>query len=324
MKGKAYLAACPSSVAAVLVERSLESGLPLERLRRRRRGGRHRGLRRLGRADRAAARLRPRARADPDARPAHPLPRRPHRRTRASSGCRSSPGRSSTGRLRGRGDPDARALGRHGLLRRSRTAQARSSSSPATRSSRTRSAAANFDLVKRAGDGRLHGDAALAPAAPRPHRRVDDRPRVGGEPVRPRLARRRARGHRARDRARAAGDADRLEPGLRRQGQGLGAVRRRRPTRSSAAPPSRGEWHAEVGHLLLRRLRRHVHARGRSRGRGEARPDASPTRRSSSRPRPAPMSTRRSSRTSSGAGRSSTACSAAWPRAPTRARSRSP
>ena len=37
---------------------------------------------------------------------------------------------------------------------------------------------------------------------PRPagsHRRDDDRPRVGGEPVRARLARRRARGHRARD-----------------------------------------------------------------------------------------------------------------------------
>ena len=32
---------------------------------------------------------------------------------------------------------------------------------------------------------------------PGPHRRVDDRPRVGGEPLRPRLARRRARGHRA-------------------------------------------------------------------------------------------------------------------------------
>ena len=31
----------------------------------------------------------------------------------------------------------------------------------------------------------------------RPHRRDDDRPRVGGEPVRPRLARRRPRGRRA-------------------------------------------------------------------------------------------------------------------------------
>ncbi len=33
---------------------------------------------------------------------------------------------------------------------------------------------------------------------PGPHRRDDDRPRVGAEPVRPRLARRRARGNRAR------------------------------------------------------------------------------------------------------------------------------
>ena len=51
--------------------------------------------------------------------------------------------------------------------------------------------------------------------------------RVGVEPIRPRLARDRARGHRAVHGRRRQRDADRLVARLRRQGQGVGAVRRR-------------------------------------------------------------------------------------------------
>src|SRR5688500_7867129 len=50
---------------------------------------------------------------------------------------------------------------------------------------------------------------------------------MGGEPIRPRLARRRARGDRALPRRRQSGHDRGLVAGLRRQGQGLGSVRRR-------------------------------------------------------------------------------------------------
>ena len=48
----------------------------------------------------------------------------------------------------------------------------------------------DFELDQAGGDGRLHGDAPRAAPPPGPHRRVDDRPGVGREPVHPRLARR--------------------------------------------------------------------------------------------------------------------------------------
>src|SRR5262249_45641046 len=60
-----------------------------------------------------------------------------------------------------------------------------------------------------------------------PQGRDDPRARVGAQSVRPRLARCRARGERALPRRRRGRDARRLVAGLRRQGQGLGALRRR-------------------------------------------------------------------------------------------------
>src|SRR5918912_924620 len=51
---------------------------------------------------------------------------------------------------------------------------------------------------------------------------------MGGEPLRPCVARRRAGGNRALPRRRTRRDARRLVARLRRQGQGVGAVRRRR------------------------------------------------------------------------------------------------
>ena len=52
--------------------------------------------------------------------------------------------------------------------------------------------------------------------------------RVGAESVHPRVARRGSRGHRGRDGRRTRRDPDRLERRLRRQGQGVGPLRRRR------------------------------------------------------------------------------------------------
>ena len=62
---------------------------------------------------------------------------------------------------------------------------------------------------------------------PRSHRRDDDRPGARVEPVRPRLARDGAGGDGAGARRRPRRDARRLVAGLRRQGQGLGPLRRR-------------------------------------------------------------------------------------------------
>ncbi len=62
---------------------------------------------------------------------------------------------------------------------------------------------------------------------PGSHRRDDDRPRARVEPVRPRLARDGAGGDGAGARRRPRRDARRLVAGLRRQGQGLGPLRRR-------------------------------------------------------------------------------------------------
>ena len=47
----------------------------------------------------------------------------------------------------------------------------------------------NVEQIRQLGHGRLHDDAARPPRPSRPHRRDDDRPRVGGEPVRAGLAR---------------------------------------------------------------------------------------------------------------------------------------
>src|SRR5262249_42985912 len=78
------------------------------------------------------------------------------------------------------------------------------------------------------GDGRLHADAARPSRSAGAQRDHGDRARVGEQPVRARLARRRARGHGAHQGGRARRDVDRVEPRLRRQGQGVGAPRRRR------------------------------------------------------------------------------------------------
>ena len=77
--------------------------------------------------------------ADADPRAAHARARRP-RRARGRARPAVVTGSLRDRRPDDRGDPDARPLRRHGLLRRPTIGE--SSSSPATRSSRTRSAAA--------------------------------------------------------------------------------------------------------------------------------------------------------------------------------------
>ena len=98
--------------------------------------------------------------------------------------------------------PDAGALRRHGLLRDQRPRGLLRRHALQGRGRRRRLPA---DQGGR--DGRLHADAARSPGAARAHRRDDDRPRVGAEPVRPRLARQRARRDRAGARRRPRRDA---------------------------------------------------------------------------------------------------------------------
>ena len=145
---------------------------------------------------------------DAGARPPHALARRPRRARGRARRCRSRPSRAGDG---------------SGGLRVEAIATPGHSDDMVASSSTARRVFTGDTLFKdavgggelragaRVGDGRLHGAPARDARAARPHRRDDDRPRVGGEPVRPRLARRRARGHGAGD-ASAGEDAtlDRL------------------------------------------------------------------------------------------------------------------
>ena len=91
-----------------------------------------------------------------------------------------------TGGLQIEAIPTPGALRRRRRVRRQR----RGSASRATCSSSDAVGGGPADVVPRLGDGQPDGAAARAARAAGPHRRDDDRPRVGAQPVRQLLARR--------------------------------------------------------------------------------------------------------------------------------------
>ena len=184
-------------------------------------------------------------RDDPDARAADAPPLRPRQRARHAAGALARHGGADpSGRARARGGRDRRDAGRatrfESAVSRSRRCTRRATprgmlallvngrSSPATRCSRTRSAAS----ARRAAPATRtcavdHGQLMELPpetVVRRAHRPVDDRRGVREQRVRARLARARPRGRRAVHRVRRAGDARAARRRLRRRAQGLGAL----------------------------------------------------------------------------------------------------
>ena len=175
--------------------------LALERLRGGRRAGRRRGLRRQRRAARAAARDARAGAALADARPAHARPSRPRRARGAAHRALRDPGRDRLdrdGRPPDRGDPDPGALRRRRRLRRQRHALLLGRHALPRRRGRRPGG-----RRPRLGDGEAHAPRPRRARAAGAHRRDDDRPRVGAQPVRPLLARPRGGGRRALPRRRA-------------------------------------------------------------------------------------------------------------------------
>ena len=152
--------------------------------------------------------------------------------TRASSALPVVRRLARDGRPVGRGRPDAGALGRHGLLRRSTTRELVFSGDTLFKDA---VGGGDFEQIRSAVMDVYMPMPHDRRRAARAHRRDDDRARMGGEPVRPRLARRRARGHRAGARARARRDADRLVARTTTARARRGCASTTARTRSSAA-----------------------------------------------------------------------------------------